>query len=83
MPDSAMLPRYAVPALLAAVAVLVVAMYAYPNTGVIQDIPDFTERASTVPAEPPSQAPGTGDAGKGDGPKHYVINASDSPVIGD
>lgn len=83
MSDSAMLPRYAVPAILAAIAVLALAMYAYPNTGSIQDMPNFSDDASSVQSGSPLQAPGAEDAGGNDGPKHYVINASDAPVIGD
>ena len=85
-----MLPRYVVPVVLIAVAVFVLIMYLYPNTGSsIYDEPDFTDNASTTSISVNSSSQ-TLDIekiiDKQDDlkePKQYVINVSDAPNISD
>lgn len=78
------LPRFVVPSILGAIAVLVLVLYAYPNSAPIHDEPEISDEAySTVSVA--EQEPDMADSEQTgeDGPKHYTIVVSDSPSIED
>ena len=84
-----MVSRYAVPAILTVIVAFVVVMYAYPNaSGPIHDSPSVADGAATAVSAGSSSD--VSDASSTvsyytdeDNNRHYSLNVSDSPVLGD